>query len=115
MLLGDSVVRTPPSGLNDSTVWPAFFIAPAIKPRTVCFCQPIFSMISGRVAPSFRSSMPTTWAVLLPSRTPLALGASAFLDGFAAFFFAAGLAAVSTATMAACPSTSAATATSGLA
>ena len=27
-------------------MYPAFFIAPAMNPRTVCFCQPIFSMIS---------------------------------------------------------------------
>src|ERR1035438_6620546 len=39
-------VRSPPSGLKDSTVFPAFFIAPAMNPRTVCRCQPIFSMIS---------------------------------------------------------------------
>jgi hypothetical protein len=28
-------VRSPPSGLNDSTVKPAFFIAPAINPRNM--------------------------------------------------------------------------------
>src|ERR1017187_1959904 len=63
-------VRSPPSGLKDSTVYPAFFIAPAMKPRTVCFCHPIVFMISARVAPFFRWSMATTWAVLLPSRGP---------------------------------------------
>src|ERR1700683_4835730 len=51
---------------------PAFFIAPAMNPRTVCFCQPIFSMISAKVAPFFRWSMVTTWAVLLPSRGAVA-------------------------------------------
>src|ERR1017187_1311721 len=40
-----------------------------MKPRTVCFCQPILSMISVRVAPFLRWSMATTCAVLLPSRT----------------------------------------------
>ena len=30
-------VRSPPAGLKDSTVCPAFFIAPAINPRTVWF------------------------------------------------------------------------------
>src|ERR1035438_832901 len=46
-------------------------MAPAMKPRTVCFCQPIFSIISESVAPFFRWSMATTWAVLLPSRGPV--------------------------------------------
>src|ERR1019366_8620794 len=50
-----------------------------MKPRTVCFCQPICSMISGSVAPSFRWSIATTFAVLLPSRGP------ALFSGFAAF------------------------------
>src|SRR5450755_2515724 len=61
-------VRTPPSGLNDSTVCPAFFIAPAMNPRTVCFCHPIVCIISASVAPFLRRSMATTWAVLLPGR-----------------------------------------------
>ena len=50
-------------------MYPAFFIAPDMNPRTVCFCQPILSMISAKVAPFLRWSMATTWAVLLPSRT----------------------------------------------
>src|ERR1700683_432693 len=69
---------------------PAFFIAPAMNPRTVCFCQPIFSVISAKVAPFFRWSMVTTWAVLLPSRGALAscvlaarLPLGAFLAGVA--------------------------------
>src|SRR5580704_5130108 len=49
-----------------------------MKPRTVCFCQPILSMISASVAPFFRWSIATTWAVLLPSRAPSALGFVAF-------------------------------------
>ena len=53
-------------------MYPTFFIAPAMNPRTVCRCQPILSMISARVAPFFRWSMATTWAVLLPSRGPVA-------------------------------------------
>jgi hypothetical protein len=32
--------------------------------RTVCFCQPICSMISASVAPCLRWSITTTWAVL---------------------------------------------------
>ncbi len=41
----------------------------------MCFCQPIFSMISARVAPFLRRSMVITWAVLLPGR-----GAAADVD-----------------------------------
>src|ERR1017187_5228041 len=56
-------VLSPPSRLKDSTAYPAFFIAPAMNPRTVCRCQPIVFMISEMVAPPFRRSMATTWAV----------------------------------------------------
>src|ERR1039458_3467731 len=35
-----------------------------MKPRTVCFCQPIFSIISASVAPFLRCSMATTLAAL---------------------------------------------------
>src|SRR5664279_2572769 len=42
-----------------------------MKPRTVCFCQPILSMISASVTPFLRWSVATTWAVLLPVRAPL--------------------------------------------
>src|ERR1035438_2814851 len=66
-----------------------------MNPRTVCFCQPILSMISASVAPFFRWSMATTWAVLLPSRGALALacaGLAAFLLALASFFGAAVLA-----------------------
>jgi hypothetical protein len=82
-------VLSPPSDLKDSTLNPAFFIVPAMNPRTVCFCQPIFSTISERVAPLFRWSIATTWAVLLPSRDVLA---SFDLADFLALgaFFAAG-------------------------
>ena len=55
-------------GLKDSTACPAFFIAPAMKPRTVCFCHALVRMISVRVAPFLRRSMPITSAVLLPWR-----------------------------------------------
>src|ERR1022692_3938447 len=51
-----------------------------MNPRTVCFCQAIFSMISASVAPLFRWSMATTWAVLLPWRVPLAFDSP--LGGF---------------------------------
>src|ERR1039458_18706 len=39
-----------------------------MNPRTVCRCQPMVFTISEIVAPPFRCSMATTWAVLLPSR-----------------------------------------------
>src|ERR1035441_10256002 len=60
MLLVNPVGTFAALGLKDSTVYPAFFIAPAMKPLTVCFCQPILSMISARVAPFLRWSMATT-------------------------------------------------------
>src|ERR1039457_5958025 len=43
-------------------------MAPAINPRTVCRCQPIFSMILARVAPPLCCSIATTCAVLVPAR-----------------------------------------------
>src|ERR1039457_3133282 len=81
-------VRSPPSGLKDSTVYPAFFIAPAMNPRTVCRCQLILSMISWRVAPFLRWSMATTWAVLLPSRGPALSSALAAFLALGAFLAA---------------------------
>src|ERR1039458_5730833 len=54
-----------------------------MNPRTVCFCQPICAVISTSVAPFFRWSMATTWAVLLPSRGPSAFGFVAFLGALA--------------------------------
>jgi len=47
-------------------------IAPEMKPRTLCFCQPVAATMSASVAPSGRRSSSRTWAFLLPSR---ALGA----------------------------------------
>ena len=70
LLLADAI-GTRPALRHDSTVYPAFFMAPAINPRTVCRCQPIFSMISTRVAPPLRCSIATTCAVLLPARGEL--------------------------------------------
>src|ERR1035441_3917050 len=81
-------VRSPPSGLKDSTWYPAFFIAPAMNPRTVCPCHPIVSMISASVAPFFRWSMATTWAVLLPSRGPAVSCALAAFLALGAFLAA---------------------------
>src|ERR1035438_8011756 len=58
-----------------------------MNPRTVCFCQPIFSMISASVAPFFRCSMATTCAVFLPSRGPPSVFAVVVFGlAFGAFF-----------------------------
>jgi len=59
-----------------------------MKPRTVCFCQPILSMISASVAPFFRWSMAATWAVLLPSRGPAVCCARAAFLPLGAFLVA---------------------------
>jgi hypothetical protein len=52
-----------------------------MNPRTVWRCHPIWSMISWSVAPFFRRSIATTWAVLLPSRARA--GSFAFFALFA--------------------------------
>src|SRR5580700_8829821 len=48
-----------------------------MKPRTVCFCQPIFCIISVSVAPCLRCSIATTWADLEPPRFPVGFSARA--------------------------------------
>src|SRR5580700_9710568 len=65
-----------------------------MNPRTVCRCQPILSMISASVAPFFRWSMATTWAVLLPSRGAVALACAGLAALLALAFFGATLASV---------------------
>src|ERR1039457_3606735 len=57
-----------------------------MKPRTVCFCQPIFSMISASVAPFFRWSIAMTCSVLLPSRGAALFSALAAFLALGAFF-----------------------------
>src|ERR1039457_1694028 len=108
-------VRSPLSDLKDSTVNPAFFIAPAMNPRTVCFCQPIVFMISAKVAPLLRWSMATTWAAFLDGVAFLAVlglglpplaalwALGAFFLGLAPFFEEA----FSGATVAPCAATAA--------
>src|ERR1017187_3344033 len=56
-----------------------------MNPRTVCFCQPIFSMISASVAPFFRRRSSITRLFLLSGRGSAA-GLGAFLPaaGFVA-------------------------------
>src|ERR1017187_8342740 len=56
-----------------------------MNPRTVCFCQPIWSVISASVAPFFRCSMATTVAVLLPGRASACLAALGGVFAFRAF------------------------------
>src|SRR5258705_12955305 len=50
-----------------------------MNPRAVWACQPVAFITSARVAPPFRSSRPTTVAVLLPSRATGAAAAPLFL------------------------------------
>jgi hypothetical protein len=50
MLLVDFAVRAPHSHLKDSTVYPTFFISPAMNPRTAVFCRDIFCITSTSVA-----------------------------------------------------------------
>src|ERR1017187_5209566 len=59
-----------------------------MNPRTVCFNQPIFSMISDSVAPFLRWSIATTWAVLVPSRGPALSSALAAFLALGAFLAA---------------------------
>ncbi len=98
-------------------MYPAFFIAPAMNPRTVWRCQPIETIISESVAPAGRRSIATTCAVLLLSRG--AFAASCDLATFGALgaflravvFFVAG--AASGATSGVCAAIGVAVAASG--
>ena len=79
--------RSPAVFLDDSIFSPPLLPTMLTKPRTVCFCQPAASMISGSVTPLARFIIAMTSAFLL-ARSALGL-----LAGFlapAAFF--AGLA-----------------------
>src|SRR6476646_1316763 len=60
--------------------------------RTVCFCQPVASMIASSVAPAFRWSIAVTSALYVPSRW---MPESVFLP-VTGLLFAAGLAFVAT-------------------
>ena len=63
---------------NDSTFRPSFLISvPLTKPRTVCACQPVSSIISASVAPWERRIRSRTSAFLLPSRATLAVSFAA--------------------------------------
>src|SRR5579863_1162298 len=46
-------------------------MVPAMKPRTVCFCQPVFATISVKVTPFLRRNRVRTCAALLPLRGAL--------------------------------------------
>ena len=67
---------------------PVFLGSVEMKPRTVCFCQPVTATISCNVAPPARSSMSRTIACLLNAR-----GTRGVLAAALAFF--AGLGAAS--------------------
>src|ERR1039458_8940562 len=71
--------RVPSSRLVELTVSPIFLPrVPLMKPRTLCACQDVASIISASVAPLARCSRSRIVAVLLPWRTPSALGFAAF-------------------------------------
>jgi len=71
-----------------------------MKPRTVCFCQPVVFMICSKMAPPLHCSIAITAAFLPPSRAPpaslLAAGLAAFLLALACFFGVAFLPAFAT-------------------
>ena len=84
-------MRCPFCPLADSTLSPIFLPSvPLMNPRMLCGCQSVAAISSCIVAPLGRFSNSTICAVLLPSRVPLAFGASsaAFgtLGALAAFF-----------------------------
>jgi hypothetical protein len=58
-------VRSPAAFLAESIFSPPLLLRMLTKPRTVCFCQPVASMISGRVAPLARFIKAITSAFLL--------------------------------------------------
>jgi hypothetical protein len=58
-------VRSPAGFLDDSIVSPPLLPRMLTKPRTVCGCQPVAFMISGRVAPFARFLIAITSAFLL--------------------------------------------------
>src|ERR1019366_453925 len=83
--------RVPSSRLVELTVSPIFLPrVPLMKPRTLCACQDVASMISASVAPLARWIKARTVAVLLPSRAPSAFGFVAFLGALEACLAAFG-------------------------
>jgi len=78
-------VRSPPLSRAEIIFSPALLPSKLMKPRTVCFCQPVSFRISDRLTALARRSSAITSAFLLPSRGCLV--ALAFLDlGELAFF-----------------------------
>ena len=93
-------VRSPAAFFEDSIVSPPLLPRMETKPRTVCFCQPVSSMISASVTPLARFIIAITSAFLLV-RSPLSalfLAGAAFAcpafacPAFAGAAFLAGLA-----------------------
>jgi Protein of unknown function (DUF3738) len=85
------VVRSPAALREDSIFSPPLLPRRLTKPRTVCACQPVASLIWASVAPLARFIIAITSAFLLrrASWSPCFLAAAAF---FAALAFFAGLA-----------------------
>jgi len=46
LALGEFNISRPATRLTGTSAWPAFFIAPAMNPRTVCFCHPMLCMVA---------------------------------------------------------------------
>jgi hypothetical protein len=98
-LLRDLYVHSPAAFFEDSIFSPPLLPKMLTKPRTVCFCQPVASMISGRVAPLARCIMAMTSAFLFvlsaAGLQAAVLAAFTFFAGLAclvAFAFVAGFA-----------------------
>jgi Protein of unknown function (DUF1579) len=62
---GPTEVRSPPAFFVDSMLWPPLLPRMLTKPRTVCFCQPVVSIISASVTPFARFIIAITSAFLL--------------------------------------------------
>src|ERR1035438_7304028 len=54
--------------IEEHLLAPVFLVSVEMNPRTGCFCQPVFSIISSIVAPPARVSRSRTIAFLLNSR-----------------------------------------------
>src|SRR5438045_8141137 len=98
-------VRSPEAFFEDSMRWPPLLPRMLTKPRTVCFCQPVASMISASVAPLDRFIIAITSAFLLLRSEALSTvglpgafwAALAFLVAFPALLGCSGFAAADSA------------------
>ena len=75
-------LRSPDASLDDSIACPPLLPRMLTKPRTVCACQPVVSMISASVAPLARFIIAITSAFLL-TRSLFAYDRRTFTDHIA--------------------------------